>query len=223
MSIRVVTPPDPIVKPSESGSYLDTDARALATIAAVTETIDGPTGWLGRALGPQTLKLTLDSWHAHRHHHYWYYPHDHVHAFRLPCPPIIAIESVIYLDIDGNEQTVDVANYGLTDDLLWFQPAWSAPELGCFPEPIRVQYKAGYNGTDGAIVGDLQTGPVPARAKQAIILTAQHMLNTGSENLFLSVDEVAGVGRQQYVVSDAARQTIENTCDRLLSGLRVYS
>ncbi|TAM96311.1 MAG: hypothetical protein EPN45_21085 [Rhizobiaceae bacterium] len=222
MSIRVVTPPSAvIVKPSDlAGGYQDTDVQAQAVIAAVTETIDGPTGWLGRAIGPQTLELTLDGWHAHRHHHHW---HEHPHAFRLPCPPIIAVESVIYLDTDGNEQTVDATDYAVTDNLLWFTPVWTAPTLGCFPEPIRVQYKAGYNGTDGAAEGEAQTGAIPARVKQAIMLTSQHMLNVGTENLFLREVQVPDVETRQFTVTDQASALIEQTCERLLGGLRVYA
>ncbi|MBN9065174.1 MAG: hypothetical protein J0H60_01505 [Rhizobiales bacterium] len=219
--LRVVTPPTPIVSPSDlSGGYAADDARALGVIAAVTEMIDGPTSWLGRAIGPQTLELSLESWHTRHHHHHW---HSHPHSIFLPCPPIIAVESVVYLDLNGDTQTIDPTNYAVTDNLLWFKPGWTMPTFGCFPDPLRVQYKAGYNGTSGAAAGEQQTGDIPARVKQAIILTAQHMLNTASENLFLSVDEVDGVGRQQYVVSDLARQTIETTCDRLLAGLRVYA
>ena len=90
------------------------------------------------------------------------------------------------------------------------------------PEAVRIRYRAGYNGTSDAAPSDTQTGAVPERARQAVILMATHLLNTGSENLFLSVDEVDGIGRKQYVVSDNARAMIEQTCDRLLAGLRVF-
>jgi hypothetical protein len=203
--LRVVTPPSAIVKPSElSGGYADDDARVQAVIAAVTETIDGPTGWVGRALGPQ--ELDYSGWFDHRH-------------IKLPCPPVINIEAVYAVDRDGVETEVDAGSYRLDDDCLVI--ADGAEWVRC--EKHRIRYKAGYNGTTGAAVGETQTGDVPARAKQAIILAAQHMINTGSENLFLSVDEVDGVGRKQYIVSDAARATIEATCDRLLMGLRVFA
>jgi uncharacterized phiE125 gp8 family phage protein len=202
MTVRVVIPPVPIVVPSDlSGGYGDGDALASGVIAAVTETIDGPTGWLGRALGPQTLEWSMPCWPCG-----W---------VRLPCRPIIDIDSVTYLDAAGSEQTVDDGDWMLSGDQFAFRASWPQPALACDPRAVRIQYLAGYDGDT--------TGDVPERAKQAIILAAQHMLNTGSENLFLSVDEVEGVGRQQYVVSDAARQTIENACDRLLSGLRVFA
>jgi hypothetical protein len=200
--LRVVTPPSPIVKTSDlSGGYCVGDALASSLIAAVTETIDGPTGWLGRALGPQTLEWASPCW-----------PCD---WFTLPCRPIIDIDSVTYLDADGAEQTVDEGDWTRSGNQIVFRSGWTRPALACDPRAVRIQYQAGYDGDT--------TGAVPERARQAIMLTVQHLLNTGSENLFLSVDEVEGVGRKQYIVSDAARATIEATCDRLLMGLRVFA
>ncbi|OJU03585.1 MAG: hypothetical protein BGN87_18450 [Rhizobiales bacterium 65-79] len=204
MSLRVITPPAPIVDTTDLLIDDSDGLRAVLVIAAVTEMIDGPTGWLGRALGPQTLEYS--GWFGHCH-------------IRLPCPPIIKIVGVFAVDKDGVETEIDAGDYRLDDDCLIIADgtAWDR----C--EKHRIRYKAGYNGMSGAAEGELQTGDVPARAQQAIILAAQHMINTGSENLFLSVDEVEGIGRKQYVVSDAARATIEATCDRLLMGLRVFA
>ena len=67
------------------------------------------------------------------------------------------------------------------------------------------------------------TGAVPAQAKQAIILAVQNMRSMSKEDLFLKVDEVEGVSRQEYVVSDQASKLVRAACDSLLAGLRVFS
>jgi hypothetical protein len=200
--LRVVTPPGSIVSPTDlSGGYAEDDARAVAVIAAVTETIDGPTGWLGRAIGPQTLDYS--GWFGHR-------------RIKLPCPPVIKIEGVYTIDRDG-EETEDSDSYRLDCLIVVDGAAW----VRC--DKHRIRYKAGYNGISGATDGELQTGDIPVRVKQAIILASQHMLNVGTENLFLREVEVPGVETRQYTVTDQASALIERTCDRLLAGLRVYA
>lgn len=202
MSLRVITPPSPIVTPADiAGDHAADDAAVAAMIAAVTEEIDGPTGWLGRALGPQTLELTLPAFCGR--------------AVRLPCPPVIGEIVLKYLDGDEVEQTVDVANYRLVDgQLLWLSHDFSFPSVACVPDAIRIRYQAGYNGST--------TGAVPQRARQAIILSVQHMASLDVESLYLRVDEVDGVGRREFTLSDQASSIIERTCDRLLDGLRVF-
>lgn len=204
MAIRVITPPSPIVTPADiAGDHAADDAAVAAMIEAVTEEIDGPTGWLGRAIGPQTLELTLPAF-CHRN-------------VRLPCPPIIGNISLKYLDSEEVVQTVDSANYRLVDDELWLARGFSFPPVACERDAIRIRYDAGYNGT-----GDGKTGAIPERARQAIILSVQHMASLDVESLYLRVDEVDGVGRREFTLSDQASSIIERTCDRLLDGLRVF-
>ena len=210
MRVRVITPPEPIVTPAAiAGDHAAEDATVAAQIQAVTEDIDGPTGWLGRALGPQTLELSIDCWGSG--------------IVRLPYRPIIGVVSITYADAEGVDQTVEAASYSLTDDLLWFRPTWSAPAVASQPSPIRIRYKAGYNGTTGAAEGDQQTGAIPERARQAIILAVQHLRSLGSENLFLRSIEVPDVITKSYTVSDQASGIIQRATDSLLQGLRIFS
>lgn len=196
MIVRVITPADPIVTPADiAGGHAATDARIAAMIAAVTEEIDGPTGWLGRCLGPQTLELTERHCHS---------------AFSLPYPPIIEIVSVKYTDLSGVEHELNSTEWVLDDECLAIKSD--------FPNGVKktvIRYKAGYDGSPGI-------GNVPQRAKQAIILSVQHMKSLAVESLFLRSDEVEGVGTKQYTVSDQAGVIIREACDRLLSGLRIY-
>lgn len=174
-------------------------------IAAVTAEIDGPDGWLGRALGPQTLELSLPCWT------YDFLP--------LPFPPLIEVTGLTYLDVDGVEQTLDTADWSNDSESVWLSRNWRFPALAKQPDPIRLRYRAGYN---GVAVKDGGTGPVPAQVKQAIILSVQHIQSLGAQNLFIRADEVDGIGRREYTVSDQAGAVIRKASERLLSGLRRY-
>lgn len=207
MPVRVIISPEPIVLPSDiAGDHGDDDAAVAAMIQAITEEIDGPEGWLGRTLGPQTLELMLESW-----------PGCEV---KLPYPPIIKGVSVVYDDEAGVEQLVDEADYKIASGRFWLRPSWPRPSLADVPYPVRIQYEAGYDGEDVASGG---TGPVPERARQAIILSVQNLKAMGSENLFLRSEEVDGVGTFQYTVSDQAGAVIKRASESLLSTLVIYS
>lgn len=152
MPVRVIVPPQPVVSLEDAKGFLridhsDDDALLTSLIAAATGSIDGPAGWLGRALGPQTLEATMPSFCG------W--------NFGLPYPPLIGAVEVKYLDQDGVEQTVSDADYRLVGNRVWFGSSYSFPSVACAPDAIRVRYKAGYNGTAGAGAGEVQTGPVP--------------------------------------------------------------
>lgn len=204
--LRVIVPPEPIVEPSDlSGSPDDSEGAVTRTIQAVTEAIDGPSGWLGRALGEQTLELSLER--------FW----DRID---LPCRPIIEVESITYLDADGAEQYLDEGVYRLVGSSLHRAPRVSTPSTGSYPDAVRIRYRAGYNGED---IDSGGTGEVPAVAKQAIILAAQQMITSGARNPFLVSDSVEGVGTQQFSVTDQAAGLIARVCEQLLQGLKVYA
>ncbi len=69
MPVVVVSPPAPLVGLDLLKQHLrvdgsDDDALITAYAAAAQGQIDGPAGWLGRAIGPQTLELRLDRFDA---------------------------------------------------------------------------------------------------------------------------------------------------------------
>lgn len=206
MRVRVIIPPDPIVTPADiAGDHTADDATVAAMIQAVTEEIDGPGGWLGRSLGEQTIELSLTCWPA---------------CLQLPYGPIIEIEGISYFDADDAEQAVDDGSWSVENGYLWFASNWSSPVLyDGRPYPARITYRAGYDGED---VADGGTGPVPERARQAIILSVQQMKSIGAENLFLKSIEVPDVETLQFTLSDQATKIVQSACDRLLSTLRVY-
>ncbi len=197
--LRVIVPPEPIVTPADiPGAHAPDDAAVRAMIQAVTETIDGPGGWLGRALGPQTLELTG---------HFTY------RRIRLPYLPIVELVSIVTVSQDGSETEADPATYRLEDGEVIVSPgaSWvNSPKQ-------RIRYLAGYNGT-----GEKKTGPVPERARQAIILSVQDIMRARSISPLLRAETVEGVGSKTFLDADKLTAVVERTCDRLLSNLRVY-
>lgn len=157
MRVRVVIPPPAIVAWEEADAHLrldgDTSQQDLveSLIAAATSSIDGPTGWLGRALGPQTLEARCEA--------FW------CDDFQLPYPPIFAVDSIQYLDIVGALQTVDPAGYELVDREVVpiYGTRW--PTARNSAGSVRMRYKAGYP----VSANDL-TPAVPEAVKRAILL-----------------------------------------------------
>ena len=145
MRVVVVNPPQPIVSLPEAKRQLrvehdDDDELITDLIAAATATIDGPGGWLGRALGEQTLELRA------------------CRSRELPYPPVISVTSVKYLDRDLVEQTFDPAGYELVGQEVWLKRGVAFPSVAGREDAVRIRYVAGW-----PMVGDRWTGPAPIR------------------------------------------------------------
>lgn len=140
MPVIVVVPPEPVVTWAELDAHLrlsdDTSQQAevLAMAAAATRHIDGPTGWLRRAIGLQTLEAHLTSFDQ---------------LWPLPCPPFIEMESIAYLDSVRAFQTLPQASYELIADRIVPSVGTKWPVLYNGPHSlglplVKVRYKAGY-------------------------------------------------------------------------------
>lgn len=160
MHVRVIVPPQPVVTWAVAKEHLreDTDeqkAYAEGLIAAATAWLDGPDGWLGRAIGKQTLELVDCS-----------FGND-----RLPFPPIVSVESVTYLGADGVDHEMEEGDFlQLLNGSISPPLGQSWPSVGESPEAVRVRYVAGYPDT----TGDTPVSTVPAPIKQAILLLVGH-------------------------------------------------
>lgn len=143
-TVRVVTPPDAVVTVADAKKHLrvdhtDDDAHIEGLVAAATGWLDGPTGWLGRALGVQVLEYSADSFG------------DCGQSVRLPYPPHIEVISVKYIDAAGVEITMSPSGYELKDDELRTPNGQWWPAVRCESGAVRVRYRAGYgapNATD---------------------------------------------------------------------------
>lgn len=197
MAVRVVTGPVPIVTPADvPGGHAADDATMIALIAAVQASIDGPTGWLGRSLGEQTLELTRAGFRR---------------SIRLPYLPVTDIVSVKYRDEDDAEQTVDPANYRLAANTAVFAPTFALPKTQCSSEDaVTIQYEAGY-----------ATDDVPASAKRAVILGVQHLNSMAEQSLFLRSEEVEGIGTKTFTVGDGATEAVKAATEYLVGWLKV--
>lgn len=136
MRVVVVTPPEPVVSVEEARQqcrvlHNDEDTLIEGYVAAATEHLDGPNGWLGRALGVQTLeaRFSLPS----------------CGTIFLPCPPVFDLVDVRYLGSDGVERsahTIDFELFG--DELASVGSSWPWMGGSTKREAGRIRYRAGY-------------------------------------------------------------------------------
>lgn len=106
--------------------------------------------YLGRSLGEQTLVLAMQ-----------WFPAE----IPLSRPPIRAIESVIYDDGDGIEETLDPDEYRLAGEMListYSDRSWPRSEMR--PDSVRITYQAGYD-------------EVPAPIKQAMLVMIERLFD----------------------------------------------
>ena len=162
MRVVVVTPPAPVVTWEEAEQHLrldgDVEQKPMVErlIAAATAHVDGPQGWLGRALGLQTLETFL--------------PAFGVTSICLPYPPAVDIVSVDYVDSGGETVAMEEADYELRGPMLrraWPKSWPSAQGRGGDGETVRIRYRAGYAVDPDA---DPIVSNVPEPIKAAILL-----------------------------------------------------
>jgi len=155
MALRVVQAPQPFIALETAKLHLrvdhgDDDDLIKAFIAAAVQWIDGPSGWLGRAIGAQRLEWSSPGWLGLN--------------FRLPMPPVIADNVVIqYRDRSGEIQTLDASAYAVHDNRIWFRQISSMPAVGAYSDAVIITYGAGY-----------AEGQVPAPITIATLMLVAH-------------------------------------------------
>lgn len=163
MSVIVVVPPSPFVTTAEAKKHLlvehsDDDGYIDVLVKAATGWLDGPGGWLGRALGRQTLQLAMCSWPSSISG-FW--------DFELPFRPVdddsVAIS---YLDANLQEQPVMNTNYRVHQGNILLSSGYRFPVTGRADDAVRIQYEAGY-----------PEGEVPAPIKVAVLMLVSQWFN----------------------------------------------
>jgi hypothetical protein len=202
MAVVVITPPEPIVDVSDiPGSWVDQEKERA--IRAMCEEIDGPSGWLGVALGPQVLELQESSFGMWK-----------LGKVKLPYPPLIEVQSIKYEDADGVEQLVDSSDYTVRNGWVRLKSGFTWPAVSPCEDAVRVRYRAGYDGE--------ATGSIPQRARQAVILGASDYLAVSpSETAMLRSESIEGVGSQTFVAPAERGLAVRATMRNLLATLQV--
>lgn len=229
MPLALVTPPvveplSPFEAKLRLGMGDEIDDRVIGSlITAARQTIDGANGWLGRAINTQTWDLLLDRFpdeYSSREQGFnpW---HDHhgrpgPNAIPIPLPPFQSIVSVKYFDPDFAIQTLDPSTYAVYQG----EPAHLAPDgAATWPATARmgnavaIRFVAGY--------GD-HASDVPETIRTAIALQVSHLRSLSAQNLFVSREDVTGVGGTTFAVSPAVGNAINSVVTSLLSPLRVW-
>lgn len=136
MRVAVVTPPAPVVTWEQAAAHLKLDANdpektyIIGLVAAATAHIDGPRGWLGRAIGVQTLDVWFDDFSCG--------------SFKLPYPELIGITSINWIDPAGTTGAAVPGQYELRGRMLGSAWGQSWPATRNQFEAVRIRYQAGF-------------------------------------------------------------------------------
>lgn len=142
MRVIVIEAPEPILTADDVRAGVPAlaglgDDLVDGFIAAATEEIDGPDGWLGRAIGLQLIELQLQSF-------------PHCEPIRLPLPPLVEVESIAYRDASGVTEELPPAAYWVSGGLACPKGSWPSGV------DVRVRYRAGYEEIPSRIKAAIQ-------------------------------------------------------------------
>lgn len=162
--VRVIEPPQPIVTLEEAKRHLivdfdDDDELIESLLLAATSWIDGPTGWLGCALGVQTLELRVADFYS--------LPCQR-DVIPLPYPPVLEIISITYRDSDGVSVVMPSDGYEATlGGVRPLHDGW--PSSDGSADSVHIRYKVGWQKPDTADPSKL-VSDVPQAIRTAIMM-----------------------------------------------------
>lgn len=160
--LTLITAPDDIVTLDDAKPHLVVehdfdDALIAGYINTATQRLDGRDGFLGRALGTQRWRMTLNRWSP---------------SIVIPLPPCRSVEEIAYVPAGGGGITIlDPADYKVSgiggSDAARISPAYgkSWPNALTDDEAIAIEFTAGY--------GDAIDVPAPLRT--AILMHVAHL------------------------------------------------
>lgn len=160
---------------------LDADITEYIKVAA--DYIEGETNL---TLCPTQYRMTLDRFPTY--YGTQLYPYDFVNSmFRLPRFPVISVDSIVYMDVQGNTQTLNNSVYQLANSK---SPARISPvqgQLWPFTNPFELQavavtFTAGY----------ASQSLIPPIARQAVRFLFAHFYEN-REALVATVGEPASL------------------------------
>lgn len=171
----------------------DFDEMIEAFISTAVQYVDGPEGFLGRALIDQTWDYYLDR-----------FPHCRPIEIEIPLPPTIEVQGVFYLSTSGTEQEFPSSSYKVDDSgrvariVLKGSACW--PSTSCEAASVRIRFRAGYLNSDSPPIEN-----VPRPIKTAILMYVG--------DLYLN--------RETQIVGDSAAK-LPWAAEQLLRPYRVY-
>jgi len=188
--------------PEEVANYLRVDASDPAISGEMSMLISLSTDEVqrmtGRALVATTFKLVADDWPTRDTAYSGIFSgQEYVRTVELPRSPLISVTSVQYYDEAGVLQTLDPAQYVVSNSfepgLVYLQHEYTWPSLARRPDAVQVTFTAGY----------ASAAATPAALKQAMLLLCRHFNSSGNPN------------------QTADRTSDLETAKQLLQGLRV--
>lgn len=229
-TLYLITPPtDAVVSVDDAREQLNlpstiADATIEAMIGAAVNLIDpAGGGWLGRALRPQTWELRSPTFPCAYTGSGYDRNYRHSYESELPYPPLLFVDSVKYDDGDGVEQTlVEGTDYrvfgaGAAKDKGRIAPvhgrSWPS-SVRCDPESVRIRFTCGYE------IGSVDSLPAPIR--QAVLLMMRNLLALSERNLFVSSEDVPGLGSRSFIVTENAQKVMAAAAESLLATHRVW-
>jgi uncharacterized phiE125 gp8 family phage protein len=168
--IRISGPSELVVSLAElkdqcriASEDIDQDAMLVGHLRAAQDAIEGNAGWLGRALTTQQWRMTLDAFPA-------------CETIQIPLPPCQSVDSVSYVDSDGNEQVInDFVVYGIGGSwparlIHAYGARW--PSTRCQGDAVSIEFTAGFGSfTD-----------VPESIRAAVLLMAAGLYDNCSND-----------------------------------------
>lgn len=112
----------------------DEDDLIQDMIDAAVGMLDGYDGYLGRAIVQQSWRLQLPSFPSGR-------------TVRLPLPPLISVDSIVYVDAGGAEQTLPSEAYEVISGpaaLIALRTGFAWPSVASLSRAVKINYTAGY-------------------------------------------------------------------------------
>jgi uncharacterized phiE125 gp8 family phage protein len=176
--VRVTAPAEPVVTLAEAREALDIDTEGSPpvsehddliekAVAAATAELDGPEGWLGRALVTQTWKLLLPRFPGSSGSSAGI-PLPLTTGKALTSPPATVVSAITYSDTDGVVQTLDAAAYRVLSEAEpnvvepIYNTAW--PASRATRHTLAITYTAGF-GAASEVPEDIKTY-IKARVRQ---------------------------------------------------------
>ena len=196
VGVRIVTPAEPEAEPitlEEAWAHLRIDSFGSPPESAddfwLTEIgIPGARAWAETYLGLTVAERTLE-WSARG------FPD----VISLPFGPVREVASVIYVDADGLDQTLDPAEYIVNPYATpaTIKPVTSWPTAKDQDRSVRVAYVAGYS-------EDSPATPMPAEVKIGVLLMLGHLYESREDTTTATLSLIPN-GARTYLDTQRVR------------------